>query len=456
MGKFAKKAFWILGLAYLIDRISYPEKYKKKEPELTMDLKYTTASGEEKTLSSQTIALTDADNLSEGDSTLLEDPIAWKKNQKKSSPFVDRGIKYHLKARGCDDAVKAEDYYRKSVENWIEVAKITHSSADYRQALTICWEGNLVDEVEKHLNDWLAEFPKDSDAHSNLARLLHSKGNKDEAKKEYLTAISLDRKNQYCYQELSKIYLEEGDVSKSIEVYKDIINYYADDVDSGIHGGLYEKYIKLCIERDKLDEVIALIRSVFLKIDDLASGKCRPKLFAAQDAWWYPLKRKDFTKQVSEALTRELKLRLKNSDISYAKRLIDAFDALGETGNNEMQLTLSVLRARVFRKEKRFNESWPLYNKVLPTCHENKQLSLLYSDMGDQLFEENKVKASLGMYLYALSLTNNYPAATSGLKKVLKSLDLKDSYESLVETAKQTKDLDKIKAHVDHLQLKTI
>jgi len=31
----------IMGLAYLIDRISYPDKYKKKEAELTMELKYT-------------------------------------------------------------------------------------------------------------------------------------------------------------------------------------------------------------------------------------------------------------------------------------------------------------------------------------------------------------------------------------------------------------------------------
>ena len=100
MKKLIKKVFWILGLSYLVDRIFYPDKYKKKDPELTMELKYTTASGEEKTVSTQTIELTDADNLSEGDSTLLEDPIAWKKKQKKSSPFADRGIKYHLKARG--------------------------------------------------------------------------------------------------------------------------------------------------------------------------------------------------------------------------------------------------------------------------------------------------------------------------------------------------------------------
>jgi len=32
-----------MGLAYLIDRISYPDKYKKKKPELTMELKYTPA-----------------------------------------------------------------------------------------------------------------------------------------------------------------------------------------------------------------------------------------------------------------------------------------------------------------------------------------------------------------------------------------------------------------------------
>ena len=41
MKKLTKKVFWILGLAYLIDRIFYPDKYKKKDPELTMELKYT-------------------------------------------------------------------------------------------------------------------------------------------------------------------------------------------------------------------------------------------------------------------------------------------------------------------------------------------------------------------------------------------------------------------------------
>lgn len=58
------------------------------------------------------------------------------------------------------------------------------------------------------------------------------------------------------------------------------------------------------------------------------------------------------------------------------------------------------------------------------------------------------------MYLYALSLTNNFPAATSGLKKVLKKIDLKDSYESLVDVAKQIKDFDRIKDHIEKLQLK--
>ena len=165
---------------------------------------------------------------------------------------------------------------------------------------------------------------------------------------------------------------------------------------------------------------------------------------------------KKFGKNIGEMLEREVKASLKDSNISRAKELVESFiGAIQDIQSNELQLMLNVLKARILKKEKRFNESWPLYNKVLPTCHENKQLSLVYSDMGDQLFEENKVKASLGMYLYALSLTNNFPAATSGLKKVLKSLDLKDSYESLVETAKQTKDLDKIKAHVDQLQLKT-
>ena len=127
--------------------------------------------------------------------------------------------------------------------------------------------------------------------------------------------------------------------------------------------------------------------------------------------------------------------------------MIDTFDGLGQTENNEMQLTLRVLRARIFRKEKRFNESWPLYNQTLPICHENKQLSLLYADMADQLFEENKIKTSLGMYLYALSLTNNFPAATSGLKKVLKNIGLKDSYEKLVDDVKQINDFDKIKEY---------
>ena len=46
MKKLTEKVFWILGLAYLIDRIFYPDKYKKKDPELTMELKYTTSTGE--------------------------------------------------------------------------------------------------------------------------------------------------------------------------------------------------------------------------------------------------------------------------------------------------------------------------------------------------------------------------------------------------------------------------
>lgn len=41
MKNLRKKMLWTLGFAYVIDRIFYPDKYKKKEPELTMELKYT-------------------------------------------------------------------------------------------------------------------------------------------------------------------------------------------------------------------------------------------------------------------------------------------------------------------------------------------------------------------------------------------------------------------------------
>ena len=460
MKKLTKKVFWILGLAYIIDRIFYPEKYKKKEPELVGELKYTTSTGE--TISKKIDFDVEAESAiankikNEGVpkyQSQIEDPDVWMKNRKKIDTLVARAERYCDKAGECKDREKAIGYYKQAIDIRNEVARIDPSPFNYRDLLSVCWASDLIDEVEKHLSEWLKEIPNDNDAHANLARLCVRNKEIEKAKSEYSKAISLNpRDHNYC-DDLAKLYLDEGDYEKAIDVYRVPLEYFREDPYAGLN--LYETYIKLCFKYNKTNQILKMIPEIFFKLDEMISGKRKASIYSAQDKEFYIYGRKKFGKNIGEMLEREVKTSLKDDNISKAKELVESFsDVIQNIQSNELQLMLNVLKAKTFRKEKRFNESWPLYNQTLQLCHENKQLSLLYSDMGDQLFEEDKIKGSLGMYLYALSLTNNFPAATSGLKKVLKKIDLKDSYESLVDVAKQIKDFDRIKDHIEKLQLK--
>src|SRR5580704_12398262 len=105
----------ILGLAYGIDRMFYPDKYKKKEPELTGELKYTTSTGE---VISKKIEFKNRDKLRNENvpkyQCHIEDPEIWMKKQKQIAPIVDKAERYYEKAEDCKDRDKAIIYYKQS------------------------------------------------------------------------------------------------------------------------------------------------------------------------------------------------------------------------------------------------------------------------------------------------------------------------------------------------------
>jgi tetratricopeptide (TPR) repeat protein len=364
----------------------------------------------------------------------------WYQKQEKSKPFANKGIEYHCKARECENPQKAKELYLKSIVNWGKVVEITNEPDDYNHLLNICWEAELIDKVEYYLNQWLSKYPKDADAHSHLASLYEVKGNREKAKAELEFAISLKPDNHYNLQELGRLYEEDGNVEKAIEIYGKIIKYFSDEVDSAIHCGAYDPYIDLCLKNNKVEEIKILVKDVFNKIERFINGEEKPKKYSGGDREWYINKKKEFAIKLSNKLIKRIKQLLKEDKILMIESLIILLDeVLTYVEEKSIHFESYLLEGIIFRKLGKLDKSWGKYNKALLFCQQDKEISKVYAGMGEQLLEENKIQLAVTYFLYALALNQNSLFAKRGLnkvKKIFKSKCKSEKFEELIENTK--------------------
>ena len=195
---------------------------------------------------------------------------------------------------------------------------------------------------------------------------------------------------------MAEIYVKEGNINKAVEIYKPLIDHFADDVDCGIHCGAYKYFMSLCFKNNNVNEIVHLTQHIFIKLDEFIAGKSKPKIYTAQGTKWYVYERERFNKTIKEILTGEVERLLENNNILKAEELLNAFiNSLQNIGNKCFLLVSNTLEAKIFRKQKRFDKSWRNYNEALRLCQKNEDISMVYSEMGEQLLEENKIRQAM-------------------------------------------------------------
>lgn len=256
---------------------------------------------------------------------------------------------------------------------------------------------------------------------------------------------------------MAEIYVKEGNINKAVEIYKPLIDHFADDVDCGIHCGAYKYFMSLCFKNNNVNEIVHLTQHIFIKLDEFIAGKSKPKIYTAQGTKWYVYERERFNKTIKEILTGEVERLLENNNILKAEELLNAFiNSLQNIGNKCFLLVSNTLEAKIFRKQKRFDKSWRNYNEALRLCQKNEDISMVYSEMGEQLLEENKIRQAMCSFLYALSLTDHFYFARIGLKKALKLKKLHKHYGAFINIAKDMINLDDLQKKIDDLLHKLV
>jgi len=376
--------------------------------------------------------------------------------REKSSPFASKGIEYHIKARESQNEEEAQKLYIKSIENWERVVEITNGENDYNQLVSICWEADLIDKGEIYLRQWVEKFPNSSYAHSFLASLYELRGDIEKTKSELIISISLNT-NPPTFERLAEIYVKEGNINRAIEIYKPLIDHFADDVDSGIHCGAYKYFFNFCFKNNNVNEIVDLIQHIFIKLDEFIAGKSKPKIYSCQDTEWYIYKREQFNKTIKEILMGEVERLLENNDIPKAEELLKPFiNLLQNTKNKYLHLVLNILGAKIFRKQKELDKSWRKYNEAIVFCQKNEDLSMVYSEMGEQLLEENKTQRAVCIFLYSLYFSDNFYPAKLGLKRALKSKKIYKHYEVFVNIVKNVIDFDDLQKKCEDLLCKLV
>jgi hypothetical protein len=113
------------------------------------------------------------------------------------------------------------------------------------------------------------------------------------AQKEINNALELKRKEDY--KEL-KIDIEiklnnEQVVDEQFEKYKF-------DIDSAIHTGKFNDWLKVLINNNKYDKVIDYINQANKALDKLISGEIEPKIYGKQSSEYYHYKKEQFNKNL--------------------------------------------------------------------------------------------------------------------------------------------------------------
>ena len=143
------------------------------------------------------------------------------------------------------------------------------------------------------------ELPEDVKAYCQ-GNLLRVNGNSREALPLLEKAISLNP-DEVRYREIYyPLRLAMGDLS-SIE---DELTCFENDIDSIIHTGRFEQWIKTLIAASEYRRAGQVLEKVDAAISRLADGKAKPRFYGPQRPEWYTHKRTQFIKKAEKYLSR--------------------------------------------------------------------------------------------------------------------------------------------------------
>jgi tetratricopeptide (TPR) repeat protein len=132
------------------------------------------------------------------------------------APLVDDA----LRERRDQAQLSAEDWYRWGCE--VEPVAVEQALESYRQALTI--------------------DPGHAQAHVNLGRLLHERGDLDGALAHYQQALAIDAQDPTAAFNLGVVQQDRGNLPAAIEAYQRALTLDASSADSHFNlAGLYER-----------------------------------------------------------------------------------------------------------------------------------------------------------------------------------------------------------------------
>ena len=435
----------VLGLAYVIDRLS-KRKEELKEPELTMELKYTPGPPRE--------------------------PIKFESPKDVLCPYCNyRFAELPKRSQKCPEC-KKYIYRAKDYENKVyQLITEEQHNKDVEIDAKYHWKDS-----EKYARSTLRRYQKGGVKQVRIS----SAGDascpacREQSGKVYLIEDALEKMPIPCKDCTFDLHGEHASVGWCRCVYTPIIEGLEDELEkilqtpevpkeqpdkgvfNGAHSGSYENSIRLYLKDNNTDKIKDLIQEIFKNFDDVISGRVKLGQFD-QEIGFYIYEKKQFGKRIGDIFIRETKAALKNNEIPKARSLLDIIAILLQNiEDNHAHLMSDILRAKIFRTEKAFNNSWQIYNEALKFCKENKDMSVVYSEMGEQLLEENKIKQAVGTFLYALSLTENFSPASAGLKRALKLMKMHERYETLVNITKNVKDFDELQKNVDDVLSKSM
>ena len=312
----------VLGLAYVIDRLS-KRKEEPKEPELTMELKYTPG--------------------------LPREPIKFEPPKDVLCPYCNyRFAELPKRSQKCPKCKKY--FYRIKDYDLKEYKLITEEQ--HNKLVEINAKDHWKDS-EKYARSTLRRYQKSEVNQVKISAIGDScPACKAQNMKVYLIEDALEKMPIPCKDCTFDLHGEHAPVGWCRCIYMPIIEGPEDELEKiletpevpkeepdrgvfdGAHSGSYENSIKLYLKDNNTDKIKDLIKEIFKNFDDVISGRVKLGEFD-QEIGFYIYEKKQFGKRIGDIFIRETKVALKNNEISKAKQLLELITVTLQYVDNE-------------------------------------------------------------------------------------------------------------------------
>lgn len=171
-----------------------------------------------------------------------------------------------------------------------------------------------------------ANLPKDVEEYC-LGNSLRLEGKAQEALPHLHQAVTLNPQEVRYFEVYFPLRLSLGDLSAIPEE----LQHYRNDMDSALHSGRFDEWIKILIKAEEFELARATISATESALQDLVNGRVSARLYGKQKTTWYENKLTQFHKKAEKYLVKieKLKSKKKSSKVKKgkpAKRALTASD----------------------------------------------------------------------------------------------------------------------------------